>query len=91
MTDPDRRLIAALAPGLPRVSRPFAAVAQRAGIDEDEAIERLSRLVETGVVKRFGLVVRHRELGFRATAMVAWDVPDARAPAAGRRLAARPG
>ncbi len=89
--DPDRRLIAALAPGLPRVPRPFAEIARRAEMSEDEAIERLSGLVETGVVKRFGLVVRHRELGFRATAMVAWDVPDALAPDAGRRLARAPG
>ncbi len=89
--DPDRRLIAALAPGLPRTPRPFAEIARRAAMDEDEAIARLSRLVETGVVKRFGLVVRHRELGYRATAMVAWDVPDDRAGEAGRRLARCPG
>ena len=37
---------------------------------------------------RFGLVVRHHELGYRANAMVVWDVPDAEVRAAGSRLAA---
>ncbi len=87
----DRRLIAALADGLPFSPRPYAAIAARAGIDEDEAIARLARLVEDGAIKRFGLVVRHRELGYRATAMVAWDVPDDEAAAAGRALARVPG
>jgi len=86
----DRRLIAALDGGLPLAPRPYAAIAARAGIDEDEAIERLARLVADGTIKRFGLVVRHRELGYRATAMVAWDVPDDEAAAAGRALARVP-
>ena len=28
------------------------------------------------LLKRFGVVVRHHELGYRANAMVVWDVPD---------------
>jgi hypothetical protein len=35
--------------------------------------------------------VRHRELGFRANAMVVWDVPDALTTALGMRLAHRAG
>ena len=35
--------------------------------DADDVVSRLERLLEIGVVKRFGLVVRHRELGYRAT------------------------
>ena len=33
-------------------------------------------MLDSGVIKRFGVVVRHHELGYRANAMVVWDVPD---------------
>ncbi|MDX1576110.1 MAG: AsnC family protein, partial [Kiloniellales bacterium] len=45
-------------------------------------------LQDNGTVSRFGVVVSHRELGYRANAMVVWDVPDDRADDCGRRLAA---
>ncbi|MGB1109256.1 MAG: AsnC family protein, partial [Gammaproteobacteria bacterium] len=35
-------------------------------------------LLDTGVIKRLGLVVRHRRLGYTANAMVVWDIPDER-------------
>jgi DNA-binding Lrp family transcriptional regulator len=83
----DSRLIAALADGLPLDPRPFAALARTAGVDEDEAVARVRRMVGDGVIKRFGLVVRHHELGYCANAMVVWDAPDDRVRIAGRRLA----
>jgi DNA-binding Lrp family transcriptional regulator len=57
---------------------------------EAEVIARLRRLIEGGVIRRFGVIVRHHELGYRANAMVVWDVPDARVGDAGRTLAGLP-
>ena len=86
----DATLICAIQRGLPLVPRPYAAIADRLEMPESEVIERLSRLVEAGTIKRFGVVVRHQELGYRANAMVVWDVPDAEIGEAGRRLAGLP-
>lgn len=72
----DRELVAALQGGLPLVSHPYAAVGKAAGIGEDAVLERLCGMIEADVIKRFGVVVRHHELGFRANAMVVWDIPD---------------
>ncbi len=72
----DRRLIAAVQNGLPLVSHPFAAIAADTGLSEKTVMLRLMDWVEEGVISRFGVVVRHRRLGFRANAMVVWDVPD---------------
>jgi DNA-binding Lrp family transcriptional regulator len=83
----DRRLLAAIARGLPLVPRPFAEVGNRIGLGEHDVIARLERLKQSGVVRRFGVVVRHHELGYGANAMVVWDVPDDQAPALGRCLA----
>lgn len=72
----DRRLLIAIENGLPLVSEPYRQIAEQLELSEDEVIIRLIRLTEDKVIKRFGLVVRHHELGYRANAMVVWDVPD---------------
>jgi DNA-binding Lrp family transcriptional regulator len=86
----DRRLLAALEGGLPLVGHPYAVIGERVGLSEAEVIERLQTLLETGVIKRLGLVVRHHEIGYRANAMTVFDVPDERVDAVGRALAASP-
>lgn len=86
----DKRLLRVIADGLPLVSRPYAAAAAWAGIGEDEVIRRLRRLIAGGIVKRLGVIVRHRELGYRANAMVVWDVPDDEVAEVGRHVAAYP-
>jgi DNA-binding Lrp family transcriptional regulator len=86
----DRRLLAALEEGLPLVSRPFAALAERVGLAEEEVLARLEALRTAGVINRMGLIVRHRELGYRANAMLVLDVPDEAVSALGGRLAREP-
>jgi siroheme decarboxylase len=90
LSERDRRLIAAIQDGLPLVVRPYAAIGDTLGMGEAEVIAGLRRLIEAGVIKRFGVIVRHHELGYRANAMVVWDVPDARVGDAGRTLAGLP-
>jgi DNA-binding Lrp family transcriptional regulator len=80
--------VAALQPGIPVDARPYAELGRRAGTTESGAIAQLQRWLEAGVIRRFGVVVRHQELGFGANAMVVLDVPDAEVGWAGRRLAA---
>lgn len=87
----DRRLIAALQPGLPLVAHPFASLAAAAGMQESALVERLAEWLDDGCIKRLGVVVRHHELGYKANAMVVFDVPDATVGAVGRRLAREAG
>jgi DNA-binding Lrp family transcriptional regulator len=87
----DGRLVAALEDGLSLQPRPYAALAERAGLAETAVIDRLARWQADGLVRRFGVVVRHHELGWRANAMAVWDVPDEEAPEFGRALAAAAG
>ena len=89
----DRRLVAALQGGLPLTSRPWAVIAARAvwedaaDTGESRVLERLASWVRDGTVKRAGVIVRHRPLGFTANAMAVWDVADERVDALGARLA----
>ncbi len=85
--DTDRRVLAAIQGGLPLVSHPYADIGARVGLSEAEVIARLARLQQSGVIRRFGVVVRHHELGYGANAMVVWDVPDEQVSQLGRCLA----
>jgi len=86
----DRSLLDRVAKGLPLVPQPFAEIAHSLGLTEDEVLTRLKGLLDTGLIKRLGVVVRHRELGYRANAMVVWDVPDSEVSEIGRRMARVP-
>ncbi len=83
LSEPERAFVAVLQKGLALVAQPFLAL----GCSEADAITRLSRWTATGVISRFGVVVRHHELGYTANAMVVWDVPDAVASQIGQRIA----
>jgi DNA-binding Lrp family transcriptional regulator len=85
--DTDLRLLAALQPGLPLSARPYADVGAKLGLAEDEVIARIAALTAMGVIRRFGVVIRHHEVGYGANAMVVWDVPDEQVTELGRCLA----
>jgi DNA-binding Lrp family transcriptional regulator len=87
LSDKDRQLIAAIQGGLPLVAKPYAAIAEQLGLTEAGVIARLETLQAAGMIKRMGVVVKHRELGYRANAMVVWDIPDDQVERIGELLA----
>jgi len=88
---PARRLVAALQDGLPLAPFPFAALGDTASLSETQTLEQIRQWTETGVIRRLGVIVRHRELGYRANAMVVWDVPDGLVRPLGIQLAQQAG
>jgi siroheme decarboxylase len=91
LSQDERRLVGVLQSGLPILSHPYAVLAERAGLTEEALMHRLKGWVERGVIRRFGFVARHHELGFQANAMVVWHVPDVMARSFGSRLAREEG
>ena len=77
MDDVDRRLIGALQGDFPICERPYAEVGRRLGLDEDAVIARLERLLEDGVLSRFGPMYDAERLGGGLT-LAAMTVPDER-------------
>lgn len=76
ITAEDRALINSVESGLPVVSRPYSEIAKRLNTSEENVISRLQYLMDNGAIKRYGIIVRHKELGYTANGMVVWDVPD---------------
>lgn len=87
LSEAERKLVAALQSGLPLTARPFSAIGGKAEISEAEVLATIDGWQKSGVVKRLGVVVRHHELGYKANAMVVFDVPDEAVSEVGARLA----
>jgi DNA-binding Lrp family transcriptional regulator len=73
----DRDLINALHGGVPIEERPYAAIAERLAMTEEEVIERLRALLESRTLTRFGPLYDVARLGGAFT-LAAMAVPDDR-------------
>ena len=70
----DRAIINRLQDGLPVSARPYAVAAEELGITEADLIGRLERLLESGVLSRFGPMYHAEKLGGALT-LAAMRVP----------------
>ena len=72
----DHKIINNLQGGFPISERPYAEAAKQLGITEDELIERVSKLLEQGILTRFGPMYHAERLGGGLT-LAALSVPEA--------------
>ncbi len=86
MDEQEKRILHALQDGIPAEERPFDAVASRLGISTAELLARLRRLIQKGIVKRFGASFDQRKIGIVANAVIAWKVPPERTVEVGVKL-----
>ena len=90
LTEAERSLVRLLQGDVPVCERFFAPLALQAGLSEAALLEQLREWQASGVLRRFGLLLRHREIGFKANGMCCWDMPEANVLDAGRRVATFP-
>lgn len=87
----DWPLAALVEAGLPLQPRPFDAWAATLRLPPQAVLATLQRWLDDGTLRRFGLVVRHHELGFGDNAMAVFAPPEPRIDACGAALALEPG
>src|SRR5512134_1629353 len=73
----DRRIVNGLQGGFPVSERPYRGAAAALGIGEDELIQRLSKLLDSGILSRFGPLYDAERMGGAVT-LAAMSVPDER-------------
>lgn len=83
----DKKVILALQRDLEITLRPFADLAARVGLGEEELLAIIRSLMDRGYIRRFGATLRHQKSGFAANALVAWAVPEDRLKTIGQQLA----
>jgi len=74
LTEEDRSIVRALQNSLPIVDRPFAMLADVAGITQEALIERARTWQADGTIRRFGARINHKRLGFDSNVMAVWSV-----------------
>ncbi|WP_435230490.1 Lrp/AsnC family transcriptional regulator [Pseudopelagicola sp. nBUS_20] len=87
----DRDILQALTNGMAIVSRPYAKLGQELQRSEEEILRRLEVLSDAGIISRLGVIVRHRALGWRANAMIVWDLHHDEITDVGPKLATQTG
>ncbi len=90
LTDDERLAVRILQDSLPIAPLPFAAAAGKGGLSEQALLAAAEMFRHSGALRRIALVARHQLLGYRANAMIIWDVAEAQVRAAGEALARRP-
>ncbi|MEY7851897.1 Lrp/AsnC family transcriptional regulator [Natrarchaeobius sp. A-rgal3] len=68
--DVDAAIVDGYQSGLPVETRPFDRIGEQLGIDGDDALERVSRLADLGIVRRFGAVLNPPVIGSSTLAAV---------------------
>jgi len=88
LTELDKKIISSIQGDIPITERPYLEIAEHLGISEELLLERLEKLRDEGVIRRFGATLRHQKSGYEANAMVAWQVDEADIDSVGERMAA---
>ncbi len=60
----DRAILNNIQEEFPLTEKPFEAIGKQAGIREDEALERIKKLTQKGYIRRIGLVLERKKLGY---------------------------
>ena len=68
----DVRLLRELEQGLPFVPAPFDEIGKRLGLTGDDVVERVRRLEDAGIIRKFRARIDQRKVGICANALVAW-------------------
>ena len=90
LTEIEKKIVKALQDDLPLCSHPFKVIAEQVGMSEDELLAEIHRLKQRGIIRRFGAIVYHRNLGIAANAMVVWRVPKEKSQEVGKIMAEFP-
>jgi DNA-binding Lrp family transcriptional regulator len=83
-----RQLMSELQKDLPLSPSPFIDITKRFAIDEEAFFHFLIYLKTSKKMSRFAGIVKHRNLGFTANAMVVWNLPNHLASRFGEHSAA---
>jgi DNA-binding Lrp family transcriptional regulator len=64
--------------GIPLIESPFKDISRISGLSEKEVVDRIKKLKNEGIIRRFGASINNRKAGINANAMVVWKVPQIR-------------
>jgi len=89
-TDKERAALRIVQNDLPDSLTPYADIAREVGLKEEEVLELLLRLKNSGTIRRFGVSLKHQHTEWTHNVMVAWKTSPDVVDAAGEMAAKHP-
>jgi len=86
LTDEERIIGRLIQRDLAMTRRPYREIADQTGMMEQDVLNVIKKMLASGLIRKFGAVVRHQEAGFSVNAMVVWIVPEDRCEQVGQML-----
>lgn len=83
----DLKFIRILQEDLPALELPYAVWAEQAESTEEALFAWAKQMEHLGYMRRFAAILHHRNAGFKANAMVVWQVPPEQVDPAGEQMA----
>jgi siroheme decarboxylase len=90
LSERDKGFIRELQEDLAVVPEPFKKLADNLGITTSQLFTKAKEYENSGIMRRYAAILRHRDAGFVANGMVVWHVPEDRIDDVGSRLSAFP-
>lgn len=82
----DKKILVALQGDLDASPEPYARLANDLEVSEEEVIERINKMLDEGIIRRIGAMIRHIEAGIGFNGMVVWKVEPERVEEVGELL-----
>jgi DNA-binding Lrp family transcriptional regulator len=83
----EKKIVNLIQNDIPLAKSPFKSIGEQAELSEEKVLAIIGRLIERGIVRKFGAILRHQKAGFTRNAMIVWAAPQEKIDAAGRALA----
>lgn len=89
-SDQQRAILKIVQKNIPDSLTPFADIAEKVGVGEEEVLRLLREMKSEGSIRRFGASIKHQKAGFTHNAMVAWIITEENVDSAGEEAAKHP-
>ena len=87
LSEQDIAFIRVMQEDLPMLELPYAVWAEQADTTEEELFAWSRKMEHLGYLRRFAAILHHRNAGFKANAMVVWQIPQEQVDACGEQMA----
>jgi siroheme decarboxylase len=87
LTAPELSIARFIQKDIPLVSRPFEKIASLCNQKENDVLDSIRTMLQKGLIRRFGAIIRHQKSGFNKNALVVWAVPPEQLEKTGEKMA----
>jgi DNA-binding Lrp family transcriptional regulator len=83
----EKEILQRIQQDIPLDKRPFKIIGKETQTSETDVLAAIRGLMNKGIIRKFGAILRHQKAGFTHNAMVVWAVPFEECESAGQTLA----